>query len=133
MSKILTGSQEEKNVVLGEGLSDQKPNVLPFNSSIVHSPSTLSENFLNGSMGQELADLIAAQNQDTIEVDVGDGIVIEAQFRDDYITGVISMYEGDTIYLDTGWRWTEEDGLRTVSNTEETHLIKNIGVIRCQK
>jgi hypothetical protein len=84
-------------------------------------------------MGQELADLIAAQNQDTIEVDVGDGIVIEAQFRDDYITGVIQMYEDNTIYLDTGWRWTEEDGLRTVSNTEETHLIKNIGVIRCQK
>jgi hypothetical protein len=133
MSNILTGSQEEKNVVLGEGLSDQKPDVLPFNSSIVHSPSTLSTNFLNGSMGQELADLIAAQNQDTIEVDVGDGIVIEAQFRDDYITGVIQMYEDNTIYLDTGWRWTEEDGLRTVSNTEETHLIKNIGVIRCQK
>ena len=133
MSNILSGSQEEKNVVLGEGLSDQKPDVLPFNSSIVHSPSTLSENFLNGSMGQELADLIAAQNQDTIEVDVGDGIVIEAQFRDDYITGVIQMYEDNTIYLDTGWRWTEEDGLRTVSNTEETHLIKNIGVIRCQK
>ena len=133
MSNILSGSQEEKNVVLGEGLSGQKPNVLPFNSSIVHSPSTLSENFLNGSMGQELADLIAAQNQDTIEVNVGDGIVIEAQFRDDYITGVIQMYEDNTIYLDTGWRWTEEDGLRTVSNTEETHLIKNIGVIRCQK
>jgi hypothetical protein len=133
MSNILSGSQEEKNVVLGEGLSDQKPDVLPFNSSIVHSPSTLSTNFLTGSMGQELADLIAAQNQDTIEVDVGDGIVIEAQFRDEYITGVIQMYEDNTIYLDTGWRWTEEDGLRTVSNTEETHLIKNIGVIRCQK
>jgi hypothetical protein len=133
MSNILSGSQEEKNVVLGEGLSDQKPDVLPFNSSIVHSPSTLSTNFLNGSMGQELADLIAAQNHDTIEVDVGDGIVIEAQFRDEYITGVIQMYEDNTIYLDTGWRWTEEDGLRTVSNTEETHLIKNIGVIRCQK
>jgi hypothetical protein len=127
MSNILSGSQEEKNMVLGEGLSTIKTDVLPFNSSnAISSPSLFS---LDES---PFADAFKEFLSQYTDLDVGDTVVVTTLTGKE-IKEEVLLIEDTLITLKNGWSWDESEENRSITNTEETHLIKNIGVIRCQK
>ena len=128
MKQIHTGSEEEKNMVLGEGLSQEKT-VLP-NLSIQSYDSPSVFNLDTSPFAEAFKGALGLSEVGIVEISEGDEVKIETAFSEP-ISGEIILIEGNHVTLSTGWTWEEKEyGIRNISNGTESHIIKSIGVIK---
>ena len=128
MKKILSGSEEEKKEVLGEGLNQEKSSSAKLNNLVRYDSPSLST-LENTPFADALGEALGMGLTSSVDTTEGDNVHIETSFGEYVIRGTIILIEDMHVTLDTGWSWEETEGIRNISNGTETHIIKSIGVI----
>jgi hypothetical protein len=128
MKKILSGSEEEKKEVLGEGLNQEKSSSAKLNNLVRYDSPSLST-LENTPFAAALGEALGMGLTSSVDITEGDNLHIETSFGEYVIRGTIILIEDMHVTLDTGWSWEETEGIRNISNGTETHIIKSIGVI----
>ena len=128
MKKILSGSEEEKKEVLGEGLNQEKSSSAKLNNLVRYDSPSLST-LENTPFADALGEALGMGLSTSVDITEGDNVHIETSFGEYVIRGTIILIEDMHVTLDTGWSWEETEGIRNISNGTETHIIKSIGVI----
>ena len=128
MKKILSGSEEEKKEVLGEGLNQEKSSSAKLNNLVRYDSPSLST-LENTPFAKAFGEALGIGTTSSVSITEGDRVQIETSFGEYVIRGTIILIEDMHVTLDTGWSWEETEGIRNISNGTETHIIKSIGVI----
>ena len=128
MKKILSGSEEEKKEVLGEGLNQEKSSSAKLNNLVRYDSPSLST-LENTPFAKTFGEALGIGTTSSVSITEGDRVQIETSFGEHIISGSIILIEDMHVTLDTGWSWEETEGIRNISNGTETHIIKSIGVI----
>lgn len=128
MKKILSGSEEEKKEVLGEGLNQEKSSSAKLNNLVRYDSPSLST-LENTPFAKAFGEALGMGLTSSVSITEGDNVQIETSFGEYVIRGTIILIEDMHVTLDTGWSWEETEGIRNISNGTETHIIKSIGVI----
>ena len=132
MKKNKSQKQEEKIEVINEG-SNQQKSVLPNTNNLIKFDSPSSIQFENTPFAEAFQEALGLNKTETVSITEGDEVKITCSFSEDWepIRGKIILIEGNTVTLDSGWTWTEEEhGFRSITNGTQSYTIKSIGVIK---